>query len=72
MKAGSQWEMSKLGTVSRNKDRTINFRTWRLPLENKHGQHQKRQPWVHTVTTKFDIQIKTFWSKKILIIYTSD
>ena len=44
MIAGSQWEMSKLDTVSRNKDRTINSKTWRLLLENKHRHHQKWQP----------------------------
>lgn len=39
MIAGSQWEMSKVDTVSRNKDTTINFKTWRLLLENKHEKH---------------------------------
>lgn len=44
MIAGSQWEMSKVDTVSRNKDTTINFKTWSLLLENKHEKHQKWQP----------------------------
>lgn len=35
MRAGSQWEMSKLDAVSRNKGIIMNLNTWRWLLENK-------------------------------------
>lgn len=35
MVAGSQWEMSKLDTVSRNEDRTINFKNMEAPARKQ-------------------------------------